>query len=82
MRLRGGGNFRSGRVEIYHQGTWERVCHEGWSNEAALVACRELGFEKGVIGESLGTVIRSGTSCRGDMPTKTSPKLLPVAKGF
>ena len=59
VRLRNG-NFSSGSVEIYHQGTWGRVCSEGWSRETALVACRELGFEKVVIGGTLGTVIESG----------------------
>ncbi|XP_067052699.1 deleted in malignant brain tumors 1 protein-like isoform X2 [Acropora muricata] len=72
VRLRGGRNFHSGRVEIYHQGTWERVCREGWSNEAALVACRELGFEKGVIGESLVSPVYGSftgaynVSCQGN----------------
>ena len=59
VRLRNG-TFSSGSVEIYHQGTWGRVCREGWSRETALVACRELGFEKVVIGGNLGSVIQSG----------------------
>ena len=44
IRLRGG-NATSGRVEICNNNDWGRVCSDGWDNNDAEVACRQLGFE-------------------------------------
>ncbi|KAJ7383552.1 hypothetical protein OS493_027215, partial [Desmophyllum pertusum] len=44
LRLRGGNGTRSGRVEIYHSGSWEVICYDGWDIHDAFVACRQLGF--------------------------------------
>ena len=44
IRLRGGSNNRTGRVEICVDGTWGTVCDDGWSYNGARVACRQLGF--------------------------------------
>ncbi|XP_023930635.1 deleted in malignant brain tumors 1 protein-like [Lingula anatina] len=45
IRLRDGNTQYQGRVEIYHNGEWRRVCDEGWGINDAKVACRQLGFE-------------------------------------
>ena len=36
--------IREGRLEVYYQGQWGTVCDHGFSNVAATVACRALGF--------------------------------------
>ncbi|XP_069119934.1 uncharacterized protein [Argopecten irradians] len=39
---------REGPIEIFYQGTWHTICGECWADNAANVACRELGFGGGV----------------------------------
>ncbi|XP_025103049.1 A disintegrin and metalloproteinase with thrombospondin motifs adt-1-like isoform X4 [Pomacea canaliculata] len=38
------GTTEAGRLEIFHNGNWNRVCDDGFGQEEALVACRMLGF--------------------------------------
>ncbi|XP_013413091.1 deleted in malignant brain tumors 1 protein-like [Lingula anatina] len=45
IRLKDGDTQYQGRVEIYHNGEWRRVCEEGWGLNDAKVACRQLGYE-------------------------------------
>ncbi|XP_072041245.1 scavenger receptor cysteine-rich domain superfamily protein-like [Amphiura filiformis] len=44
LRLFGGTDHYSGRVEIYHESQWGTICDHGWSYYDAIVACRQLGF--------------------------------------
>ena len=49
LRLVGGDDPLSGRLEIYHSGEWGTICDDAWTArddpfENANVACRQLGF--------------------------------------
>ena len=44
IRLRGGQNATSGRVEVFNGTTWGTVCDDFWSSNDATVACRQLGL--------------------------------------
>ncbi|XP_062293821.1 deleted in malignant brain tumors 1 protein-like [Scomber scombrus] len=42
VRLVNGSNRCSGRVEVYHEGHWKKVCRSNWREEDAEVLCREI----------------------------------------
>lgn len=42
LRLVGGSNRCSGRVEIYHDGHWKKACSTDWRKEEAGVLCQEI----------------------------------------
>ena len=44
VRLVGGSTNNEGRVEVYFNGQWMRVCGDGWDISHAEVVCRELSF--------------------------------------
>ncbi|XP_070778919.1 scavenger receptor cysteine-rich domain-containing protein DMBT1-like [Enoplosus armatus] len=73
IRLAGSGSTRcSGRVEIFHNGTWGTVCDDRWDLNDAEVACRELGCgtPRGAppsahFGEGTGQIWLSEVACSG-----------------
>nr|XP_057912674.1 deleted in malignant brain tumors 1 protein-like [Doryrhamphus excisus]XP_057912675.1 deleted in malignant brain tumors 1 protein-like [Doryrhamphus excisus] len=46
VRVSHGKNRCSGRLEIYVDGHWKKVCSSEWSNVEAQVVCREIGCGK------------------------------------
>lgn len=37
----------AGRLEICHDSKWKGICHDGWDDDAAEVACSQLGYSEG-----------------------------------
>ncbi|XP_075939995.1 scavenger receptor cysteine-rich type 1 protein M130-like [Anarhichas minor] len=61
VRVLKGSNRCSGRVEVYNNGNWKRLCSSDWSKEDADVVCREMNCgtpvtqaEVQYFGEALG----------------------------
>ncbi len=46
IRLAGGVSQFEGRLEICLNEVWGTVCDDGWDNNGANVACRQLGFSR------------------------------------
>ena len=74
LRLAGGPNENSGRVEIYREGEWGTICDDEWGRSEARVACKQLGFSGveriGDLGEfadvsSFGSPILYSVDCVG-----------------
>ena len=43
-QIQGSNGSVEGVLEIYHNGQWGAICHEGFEYLAARVACRQLGY--------------------------------------
>ncbi|NXC53677.1 WC11 protein, partial [Aleadryas rufinucha] len=84
LRVIGGENECSGRVEIWHQGSWGTICDDAWDVADANVVCRQLGcgsavsaLSEAAFGEGTGPIWLEKVHCKGtelslwDCPAKS-----------
>ena len=72
-----------GRVEVFYQGKWGKICRNEWDINDAKVACKQLGFESAVA-EFIGmntrddtiSVAMSNVACTGQESVLASCKRL------
>ncbi|NXX78491.1 C163A protein, partial [Urocolius indicus] len=85
LRVIGGEDGCSGRVEIWHQGSWGTICDDSWDTADANVVCRQLGcgpamsaLSEAAFGEGTGPIWLEKVDCEGtelslwDCPAKPS----------
>ncbi len=74
VRLSGGNNATSGRVEVRYKGVWGTVCDDNFGEEEGAVVCRMLGFGEDVtavvhseaaFGAGKGPIWVQNVACRG-----------------
>ncbi|KAM6184361.1 antigen WC1.1-like [Sarcoramphus papa] len=72
IRAVGGEDRCSGRVEVWHRGSWGTVCDDSWDMRDAEVACRQLGcgppvsaLHEAAFGMGIGPIWLEQVECRG-----------------
>ncbi|XP_009470081.1 PREDICTED: scavenger receptor cysteine-rich type 1 protein M130-like [Nipponia nippon] len=72
LRVIGGKDGCSGRVEIWHQGSWGTICDDSWDVADANVVCRQLGcgsavsaLSEAAFGEGTGPIWWEKVHCKG-----------------
>ncbi|NXI68520.1 C163A protein, partial [Anseranas semipalmata] len=83
LRVVGGEDVCSGRVEIWNQGSWGTICDDSWDVADANVVCRQLGcgsamsaLSEAAFGEGTGPIWLEKVHCKGtelslwDCPSK------------
>ncbi|KAM6992566.1 scavenger receptor cysteine-rich type 1 protein M130-like [Tautogolabrus adspersus] len=70
VKLSNGTDACSGRLEVYHDGRWGKMCNNNWGPEEAAVVCRELycGTPKKILENFGESALRGFTSrCSGNV---------------